>query len=55
MKNIFKVVLGAVVLFTAVQCKEKVDDNKETVLTGEAVVAVDEKGFSVMQDQGENF
>ena len=55
MKNIFKVVLGAVVLFTAVQCKEKVDDNKETVLTGEAVVAVDESVLPVMQDQVEIF
>ena len=54
MKNIFKVVMCAVVLFTAVQCKKK-DETKETVLTGEAIVAVDESVLPIMEDQVEVF
>ena len=54
MKNILQVIVCALVIFTTVQCKEK-EEGAETVLTGEAIVAVDESVFPVMQDQVEIF
>lgn len=54
MKNILKVLVCTMVLFTFSQCKDK-EEGKETVLTGEATVAVDESVLPVMQDQVEIF
>ena len=54
MKNIFKVLVCTMVLFTFSQCKDK-EEGKETVLTGKATVAVDESVLPVMQDQVEIF
>ena len=54
MKHIFKVVLCAFVLLTAVQCKDK-EETKDTVLTGKATIAVDESLLPVMQDEVEIF
>ncbi len=54
MKKIFKVVLFSFVILSAVACKDNQED-KETVLTGEAIVAVDESVLPVLQDQVEIF
>ena len=54
MKNILKVVLCTLVVMSSVSCKDK-DNVKETVLTGEAIIAVDESVLPVIQDQVEIF
>ena len=54
MKKIFQIVACSFVILAAVSCKNKEED-KETVLTGEAVIAVDESILPVMQDQVEIF
>lgn len=54
MKKIFSVVMLSFLLISVVACKDA-DENKETVLTGEAIVAVDESVLPVLQDQVEIF
>lgn len=54
MKKIFSVVMLSFLLISVIACKDA-DENKETVLTGEATVAVDESVLPVLQDQVEIF
>ena len=54
MKNIWRVIFCTFVMLVTVQCKDK-EEGGETVLTGEAVIAVDESILPIMQDQVEIF
>ena len=54
MKNIWNAIACSIVILTTVSCKDK-EEGKETVLTGEAIVAVDESILPIMQDQVEIF
>ncbi len=54
MKSIWNVLACSFVILTAISCKDK-EEGKETVLTGEAIVAVDESILPIMQDQVEIF
>lgn len=54
MKNIWNVLACSFVILAAISCKDK-EEGRETVLTGEATVAVDESILPIMQDQVEVF
>lgn len=54
MKNIWNVLACSFVILAATSCKDK-EEGRETVLTGEATVAVDESILPIMQDQVEVF